>query len=357
MLFIKLPLCIEIEQIGKYIVILEIRKIILNSLFTMRIFFLLLILIFIASGNVLAKKLDSLRYAQHKELILDWDNDIFVFKDYYYTQGAHILYVNPGLRKNLANHILFQLKNADYYYGLGVVQEIYTPKDLVDTLHNMVDWPYAGTLFLRSFVTSVVPGKKLRLTNQLDIGFLGSLAGAEQAQRIIHDWLDLDFPGGWDFQVENRPYLNYNFLIEKGLISAPGIFDFIGSLRLRVGNIYDDLQVGANIRIGRLNDFFKGYNLGNKSYRENKEFQFYIFGGANATVVLYNATLMGGIIPPEDNYHFKLKDIRNMIGELNGGVEIAYKFVGVRLEVIWKTPEFDDGEQHGWGKIAMFFRF
>ncbi len=323
----------------------------------MRLVFYLIILIIVVPENVSAKKLDSLKYAQHKELVLDWDNDIFVFKDYYYTQGAHILYINPVFRKNPTNHILFQLKNADYYYGFGVIQEIYTPKDLIDTLLNTVDRPYAGTLFLRSFVTSVVPHKKLRFTNQLDIGFLGPLAGAEEAQRIIHDWLDLGFPNGWDFQVENRPYLNYNFLVEKGLISAPGIFDFIGSSRLRVGNIHDDFQIGANIRIGRLNDFFKGYNLGNRSYLENRDFQFYIFGGASATAVLYNATLMGGIIPPEDSHHFKLKDIRNVISELNGGVEIAYKFVGVKLEAIWKTPEFDDGEQHGWGTIAMYFRF
>ena len=112
----------------------------------MRLIFYLIILIIVVPGNVSAKKLDSLKYAQHKELILDWDNDIFVFKDYYYTQGAQILYINPVFRKNPANHIFFQLKNADYYYGLGVVQEIYTPKDLVDTLHNMVDRLYAGTL-------------------------------------------------------------------------------------------------------------------------------------------------------------------------------------------------------------------
>ncbi len=323
----------------------------------MRLFFLLLIFTVVVSESTSAKKLDSLKYVQHKELIFDWDNDIFVFKDFYYTQGAHILYLNPGLRKNPANHILFQLKNADYYYGLGVIQEIYTPKDLIDTLLNTIDRPYAGTLYLRSFVTSVVPDKKLRFTNQLDIGFLGPLAGAEQAQRIIHDWLDLDFPNGWDFQIENRPYINYNFLVEKGLISVPGIFDFIGSSQLRVGNIHDDLQIGANIRIGRMNDFLKGYNLGNKSYSENRDFQFYIFGGASATAVLYNATLMGGIIPPEDHQYFKLKDIKNFIYELTGGAQITYKFVGIRAQAIWKTPEFDGGEEHGWGTIAIYFRF
>ena len=320
----------------------------------MKIFFLF-IFIFTISFFSNAKKPDSLNYSEHKEFYFDWDNDIFLFRDFYYTQGAHLFYVNPGLRKNPANHILFKLKNADNYYGIGLVQEIYTPKDLIDTLLNTVDRPYAGTLYFRSFVTSVIPGKKLRFTNQLDIGFLGPLAGAEHAQRIIHDWLDLDFPNGWDFQIENRPYLNYNFLVEKGLISAPGIFDFIGNSRLRVGNIHDDLLLGATIRLGRINDYFKGYNLGNKSYKENKDFQFFIFGSANAVAVIYNATLMGGIIPPKHSTHFKLKDINNLIGELNGGFQIMYKFVGVKLQATWKTPEFDGGEPHGWGTISMYF--
>ncbi|MCK5730249.1 MAG: lipid A deacylase LpxR family protein [Draconibacterium sp.] len=323
----------------------------------MRLFFLLLISIIIFPENTSAKKLDSLKYTQHKELIFDWDNDILVFKDYYYTQGAHIFYINPALRKNPANHILFQLKNADYYYGLGVIQEIYTPKDLIDTLLNTIDRPYAGTFYIRSFATSVISNKKIRFTNQLDIGLLGPLSGAEQAQRIIHDWLDLGFPNGWDFQIENRPYLNYNFLVDKGLLSVNGIFDFMGNSRLRVGNIHDDLQVGANIRIGRLNNFFKGYNLGNKSYGENHDFQFYVFGSANVTAVLYNATLMGGIIPPENSQHFKLKDIENVIGELKVGAQITYKFVGVKMQTTWKTPEFEGGEKHGWGTIAVYFRF
>ncbi len=323
----------------------------------MRKFLFLFIFILTATVQAGAKKLDSLKYTAYKEFFLDWDNDIFVFKDYYYTQGAHLFYLNPGLRKNPANHILFQLKNADYYYGVGIIQEIYTPKDLIDTLINMVDRPYAGTLYIRSFAVSSIPAKKIRFTNQLDIGLLGPLAGAEQAQRIIHDWLDLGFPNGWDFQIENRPYLNYNFIIEKGLISAPGIFDFIGNSRLRFGNIHDDLLLGATIRLGRTNNYFKGYNLGNKTYTENRDFQFFVYGTANVVAVAYNATLMGGLIPPKGSSHFKLKEINNLIGEITAGMEVTYKFIGIKGQVLWKTPEFNGGEKHGWGTVSMYFRF
>lgn len=322
----------------------------------MRNTFLSILFIFSLPFFTNAKKLDSLNYENHQEFFLHWDNDIFVFRDFYYTQGAHLYYTNPGLRKNPANHILLRLKNADNYYGIGIIQEIYTPKDINDTLLNLVDRPYAGTLYLRSFSVSSNPSKQIRLSSQLDLGILGPLAGAKQAQQYIHDWLDLGFPSGWDFQIENRPYINYNLLLEKGFFSKTGVFDFIGTSRLRVGNIHDDLQLGATIRLGRTNDYFKGHHLANKKYQENRDFQFYVFGNANATGVLNNATLMGGIIPPENSRLFKLKDIKNLVGELSGGVQISYKYISIKGKITWKTPEFEGGEAHGWGTISMFFR-
>ena len=317
------------------------------------IFILILFIQFIS----FAKKLDSLNYTDHKEFFLHWDNDIFLFKDYYYTQGAHISLVNPALRKNPANYIFLRLKNADNYYGMGIIQEIYTPKDVMDTLLNLVDRPYAGTLYLRSFITSSVPEKRLRLTSQFDLGILGPLAGAKQAQQIIHDWLDLGFPEGWDFQVNNRPYINYNLALEKGLLTSRGVFDFTANSRLRVGTAHDDLQVGGMFRIGRLNNFFKGLSLDNKKYTENHDFQVYISGGASATVVLYNATLMGGIVAPEEYQKFKFNEIEHLVGELTGEIRMNYKFVGLAGQLTWKTKEFELGEQHGWGTISMYFRF
>lgn len=319
------------------------------------ILFILIIVLFPVFST--AKKLDTLGYTPHKEFYFHWDNDIFLFRDFYYTQGAKLLYVNPALRKNPANHILFRLKKADNYYGLGIIQEIYTPKDVADTLLNVVDRPYAGTLYLRSFSVSSDPNKKLRLTSQLDLGFLGPLAGAQQAQKYIHDWLDLGFPSGWDFQIENRPYINYNTIIEKGFYSIPGKFDLMGASQLRLGNIHDDLKIGTTIRFGHLNDYFKGLNLGNKAYQENRDFQFYVYGQANVSAVLYNATLMGGIVPPEDNQLFKLRDIKHVVGELVGGIQVSYKFISARGQVTWKTPEFNGGEHHGWGTVSMYFRF
>jgi hypothetical protein len=132
---------------------------------------------------------------------------------------------------------------------------MFTPKDIVDTLLNSIDHPYAGTLFLRSFIVSSNPDLRFRLTSQFDLGLLGPLSGAKQAQTLVHDWLNNDLPEGWDFQIDNRPYINYNVIAEKELLHIPKIIDIYGISHLRVGNIHDDLGVGVNLRIGRINDY------------------------------------------------------------------------------------------------------
>ncbi len=314
-------------------------------------------IMFLFSNWALAKDLDSLQYNQHTEFFLDWDNDFYLLTDYYYTQGASFNYIHPALRKNPVNHMLLQLKDADYYYGLGLTQEIFTPKDVHDSLINVVDRPYAGTLFIRSFAVSSKPEKRLRFTTQLDLGVMGPLAISEQTQKKIHDWLNLGSPAGWDYQIDNRPYFNYNVLFEKGLVQVHGFLDIIGTSRLRIGNIHDDLQAGVLLRIGRFNDYFKGYNLSNKEFGDNRNFQLYVFGGAKATAVLYNGTLMGGIIPPESDHQFELKEISHGVAELYGGVHLSYKSIGAKGQLTWKSREFDYGIHHDWGTVSLYLRF
>ncbi len=313
------------------------------------------ILVFLLSIPIYsaAQKPDSANSNQHNELIFRWDNDIFFKKDYYYTQGAQILYIHHGLKKNPLNHISFRLKNADNYYGIGLVQEIFTPKDILDTLLNVIDRPYAGTLFLKSFLVSSSPKKKLRLTTQIDLGVLGALSGAEQAQRLVHEWTDSKVSEGWDFQIKNRPYINYNVLIDKEIVTQPQILDFTANSRVRIGNIHNDYKLGGTLRVGRLNNQFKGFNLTNKKYDENRDFQAFIFGGVNTTFVLYNATLMGGITPPKSEHEFKLSEIEKFVGEVNIGFQIIYKNFGLCGKGIWKTKEFEQGEKHGWGSISL----
>lgn len=304
----------------------------------------------------IAKKLDSLNHEKHKEFYFHWDNDIFLFSDYYYTQGAKLFYADPIFRKNPLNHVFVFLNEADNYFGVGIVQEIYTPKNISNALLDTIDRPYAGALYLRSFAHSSHPEKRLRLSYEFDLGLLGPLSGADKAQKYIHEWLGSTPPMGWDFQIESRPYINYNVEIEKGFNRFNGVYDLMGSSKLRVGNIHNDLELKAGFRVGRLNNYFKALNLPNKKYSDARDLHFYLFGSAGGRGVLYNATLMGGIIPPKRFHQFEFNEIKNFVGELSGGIILNYRYISLKGELTWKTPEFDTGETHGWGTVSLYIR-
>ena len=232
---------------------------------------------------------------------------------------------------------------------------MYTPKDIVDTLLNTVDRPFAGTLYFRSFLVSSNPEKRLKLSTHVDLGFLGPLSGAKQAQQLIHNWTGSKPPNGWDFQIDNRPYINYNVILEHGFISS-SYFELLTNSRIRVGNIHDDFRLGMLIRTGKLNNYFKGLNLKNKTYGEKKEFHFALLGGIDFNLIAYNATLMGGIIPPKSSHQFEFKDIDNFVVDITGGVQASYRGFGVRGKFTWKSKEFENAEDHTWGTISMYFR-
>lgn len=302
------------------------------------------------------QKLKEINCEQHKEFYLKWDNDVFFKTDYYYTQGAQLFWVDPKLRRNPANYFLVRLKDSDLYFGIGIIQEIFTPKDITDTLLNTIDRPYAGTLYLKSIATSLNPEKRIKLTSEFDLGFLGPLSGARQAQEKIHEWLGSTPPQGWDFQVNNRIYVNYNLEIEKELVQISEKFNLNGVSKLRIGTIHDDLHLGANFRIGRVNDYFKGLNLDNKKYTENKDLQIYLQGGLSVSGILYDATLMGGIKPPENNKEYQFRQIKHLVADFNLGFTAVYKMVSLRGSATMGSSKFENAEKHVWGTISLFLR-
>lgn len=68
-------------------------------------------------------------------------------------------------------------------------------------------------------------------------------------------------------------------------ITLPQKADFTASSRVRVGNIHDDVKLGGTLRVRKVNNQFKGHNLMNRKYIENRTLQAFVYGGASATVV------------------------------------------------------------------------
>jgi hypothetical protein len=287
---------------------------------------------------------------------VNFDNDIFNNTDYYYTNGVRISYVAPIFSSSpLSFPMLPYRKSSINYSGMTVVQNMYTPTnpDTVNILDG--DRPFAAYLYFGHFKNTLSFEKKYRQYSELDIGLIGpgSLGGFVQGQ--IHD---ID-PKGWENQVQNDLVLNYTAVVEKGLYN-PRFFDLNVFASGQIGTLYDNLGGGFRTRIGKLNPYFAMPGLAKKSSIEAidiHKWQYGIFAKIKAKLVIYDATLQGGMFNKSSNYTIPASDIERFVLEASAGIYIAYKQLGLTLEQYYISKEFKEAYEFRWGHINITYCF
>lgn len=287
---------------------------------------------------------------------VNFDNDIFNNTDYYYTNGIRIEYISPVFSSSpLSYPMLPYRKYSMNYHGMTIVQNMYTPTnpDVENVLEG--DRPFAAYLYLGHFKNTLSHERRYRQYSELDIGLIGpgSLGGFVQNQ--IHDIE----PVGWDNQIQNDLVLNYTAIVEKGLYN-PGAFDLNVFAAGQIGTLYDNLGGGVRIRLGHMNSYFAMPGLATKKSIEGADalnWQYGIFAHAKAKLVIYDATLQGGMINHSSNYTIPASDIERFVFEASIGLFISYKQFGLRLEQFYTTPEFKDAYDFRWGHINLTYCF
>ena len=304
-----------------------------------------------------ARTPDSLRVKQLRQFSFGWDNDLFQQTDYYYTQGVYFEMVNPFLEKNYLNKFLLRIRDSRKVYGASLFQKMYTPVNINDSLVQLNDRPYAGTLYFRSFLVSINRKRHYTLKSQFDLGVIGPYSGAAEAQKYVHLLTGSKPPGGWDNQIATRPYLNYNLEIEKGLLSWYDYFYLNGVARSRVGNMFDDVRLGISTQFGWMNALFNDYFFSPKQAAfARKQFQLYAMGSANVMVVAHNGTLMGGLGSTPNIHELRYDQLETFVTEYTAGLVLSYKGIGMEYVYTRKSPEFKGGLTHKWSRLAFLFR-
>lgn len=320
-------------------------------------FFFLILTLFLQVQLLFAGTADSIKSRRYHELSAGWDNDALLNTDCYYTQGLMAQLVLPCLERNPLNHLFFQIKNASHYYGMAVVQEMFTPKNIMESIVDPNDRPYAGTLYFRSLKVSNNDSANIKLTSQLDLGVLGPASGAGYIQNIIHEINGLPSPKGWSNQIKNMPYINYNVMIDKGVAESPDLMELIWSGGVRVGNVYDDILFGLKFRTGLVNNYFNGVSIQDRTVGSNKDIQAYFFGGINGNVVLYNALLTGGLFGSESSDVLNNNEISHFVLSGNAGIFLGYHGIGAKFELYGQSPEIIGGQPHGWCRVSGVISF
>lgn len=294
-------------------------------------------------------------------LFINFDNDILNYTDRFYTNGIRIDLITPVFQANPVNFLLPPYpRQSVNYYGLSIVQNMYTPSTTKTGGIKIGDRPYAAYLYAGFFKITNDTARDFRMTSELDLGIIGPDSYGEWVQRSFHNSVPTNNePLGWEYQIRNDLILNYSLAMQKGLIST-GHLEVIATAKGNLGTLYTNLSGGIFLRTGWLNSWFASpLPLTKREISEQgnstRAFEACLFLKANGQLVGYDATLQGGMFDHSSDYTIPGSDISRAVFNGSAGLSLEYRGIGLDLEQFLLSPEFDGGMWHKWVHIALKF--
>ncbi|MEI7499111.1 MAG: lipid A deacylase LpxR family protein [Bacteroidota bacterium] len=292
-------------------------------------------------------------------LTINYDNDILDNTDRYYTNGIKIDLISPGLQMNPLSKLMIPYwGTGKNYYGITLVQNIYTPSTTKTGGILYGDRPYAAYLYIGSFKITNDPDYKFRQTSEIDVGIIGPDSYGEWVQGSFHKIVPTNNePLGWEYQIQNDLVLNYSIAYEKGIFSGNNIdlnLNSIGS----IGTLYTGFTGGFQFRAGWMNPYFANLGLAKKTVLKEqglRKFQFIFFVKGSGKLVGYDATLEGGLLNKTNSYTLSASEISRVVFQSSGGISVSSGGFRFDIEQFLLSPDFHNGWWHKWVHIALVF--
>ncbi len=282
---------------------------------------------------------------------LNYENDFFAMSDEYYSQGVNLEFVAPTLKKFPLARLLFRNKNLPNRVGIALEHQGFTPSNIVtgEVLPN--DRPYSSSLMLKTFSIVSNPYTNHRLVTQLSLGVIGPWAMGKEIQIAIHERINPDkVPKGWKNQVHNDVVINYQLDYERGLwIKRNFIVTAKGGGR--AGTYLTRLNSSFTFMGGYFDNPFEFANS------RNKNFQIYLFAEPQLNLIIFDATLQGGVFNDNNPYTLDRNEISRLVFQTNAGLVIKVKGFVLEYAQTVITREFKTGSPHSWGSIRIAAAF
>ncbi len=290
---------------------------------------------------------------------INFDNDILDYTDRFYTNGLRFDLISPAIAGNPANKLLLPYWSAGTnYYGLSLVQNLYTPSTTKTGGILYGDRPYAAYLFLGCFKITNDPVHKFRQTSELDLGIIGPWSFGEWVQRSFHQAVPSNNePLGWEFQIKNDVVLNYSAVLEKGVWNTRGV-DFNLITAASLGTLYTHISGGFLFRTGWMNPYFSNLGIarrGSLARAGLKKMQCIFFFKGSGKLIGYDATLEGGMINRSSTYTLSPDEITRMVFQTSAGISLTLNGFRIDAEQFILSPEFKHGFWHKWVHIGLTF--
>ncbi len=221
-----------------------------------------------------------------REFSVITENDVFFFKDYYYSAGQDLVYkklLSPAssLYKALSNNDTTKII-LTYKAGL----KIYTPREISQTEISKMDRPYAAYEYLSIGITRFTKINR-GYSFAIDVGLVGKATGLGQFQAWWHKVLQLRTPRGWGYQINNEITVNVNYQRWQALRLTKKI-DLVSTSNVYAGTASNRLTQNFTFRFFNFkslkNSNFTHCFLSSQAIVKN---EFFLFAGLGAD---YNAS-------------------------------------------------------------------
>ena len=292
-------------------------------------------------------------------LKINFDNDIIDYTDRFYTNGIRIDYTAPVFQKNPLSKLMVPYwSQATNYYGISIVQNMYTPSTTKVGGILYDDRPYAAYLYFGSFKITNDPAHSFRQTGEIDIGIIGPYSFGDWVQTAFHKTVPSNNePLGWEYQIQNDVILNYQLSFEKGVIKTRAL-DLNLNAGGSLGTLYTNMTGGFQFRTGWLNPYFVNLGIARKSSLERMHLhktQCFFFIKGSTKLVGYDATLQGGLFNRTSVYTISTENINRFIFQSSAGISFSHRGIRFDLEQFFLSPEYTTGIWHKWVHFGLSF--
>jgi len=135
--------------------------------------------------------------------------------------------------------------------SFSLANQIYTPKDLNETVLIPDDRPYSGWTYAE---VGVHKSSNTHLRSlYIQVGLIGPYSKSEQIQKTIHEITDSSPPMGWSNQLNNELGINLRY-IHKWRFQPDTFYgigtSFIPFVEGDLGNVAIQASAGMHMRIG-----------------------------------------------------------------------------------------------------------
>ncbi|TAF47244.1 MAG: lipid A deacylase LpxR family protein [Sphingobacteriales bacterium] len=293
------------------------------------------------------------------ELGFKSDNDAYLAtkQDRYYTNGLFI-YFRKALQNSKKQDTSTLVKKI---WSLNIGQKMFTARSGKTQFIENVDRPitaylYASTALQWHFKTETF------IKAELQLGTIGPSALGKQTQEFIHTTLNFYKINGWQFQLNNAFGINLKTNYQRLLYRSQNKkTDFALPLTLNVGSTFTGASAGLLFRIGNINPFYQSIaaestvTVSTLSYKVKAQ-EFYFYAKPIINLVVYDATIQGGMFKSHQNE--VVYQPVSWVFRSEVGIGYSKNRISLHASVIFKTPEIKStASSHKYGMVAMLFRF